>query len=212
MDDATKPNVKKEGLAYKYLSMMENMHPHKVVLLFAMIGSSVVFLFLIGFFGFSYTSIGTTFEMEMPKFFVASTMLIISSSFLMARAPEAFVKDNPRLFRRLIVMVLVMGILFAFCQYLGWQELYQKGIKLKGHPAGAFMYVITGLHVIHLAGAMIFLTHLFQRAQSMVKDPVKKLIIETTPYELIKIKMAAIAWHFLDVLWLILFTYFLIVF
>ncbi len=204
--------TKSSTLAGRYLEKMEKMHPHQVILLFALVGSSIIFIFLLGFFSLSYFTLGKQVIIDIPKFFVISTLIMLSSSFIMHQALAAFKNEDFVKYRRIIGTVLLMGFLFTCAQYFGWKEMYNNGVRLEGYPAGAFLYVITALHFLHMLGAMIFLTHLFKKAQIMVKDPVKRLIMQTTPYEHVKIRMATIAWHFLDAMWILLFLYFLLSF
>ena len=70
-----------------------------------------------------------------------------------------------------------------------------------GNVAGSFLYVITGLHVMHVLGGMIALFIVFSRA--MMK--------KYTSADYNGVRMCAIYWHFLGALWVYLFFFLLYV-
>ena len=64
------------------------------------------------------------------------------------------------------LLTVLLGIVFLICQWLGFKDLWeQQGIKLKGVTgAGQFLYVIFGLHALHVVGGVIALTVLTMKA------------------------------------------------
>ena len=66
--------------------------------------------------------------------------------------------------------------------------------------------------MLHMAVVMIFLLSLLMQCHKASKDVVKQLVFTTTPYQKIKLRMLTDFWHFVDVLWLLLFLYFLFTF
>lgn len=193
-------------------SDIEKIHPHKMLLYLSAIGSSLVFLFMIIAFAVSRTS--TTFydEIAMPRAFVVSIILLLLSSFTVYRILPAFSGDNMKEVRSMLGFTLALGITFALCQYIGWLELAQQGIYLSGEVSGAYLYVISGLHALHVLGAISYVAILLFQVNRAVQDPVKGLIMFTSPYQRIKLEMLTVFWHYIDVLWIILFIYFLFTF
>ncbi|MEM6846432.1 MAG: cytochrome c oxidase subunit 3 [Bacteroidota bacterium] len=191
------------------ISRLEKLHPHKTLLYLAIFGSSLVFLFMIVSYTMSQQDADIFINFKFPKAFVVSLVLLLFSSYTMTRVIPAFVKDDLITVKNSLGITLLLGVAFTISQYVGWAELYRSGIYLSGKAAGAYLYVISGLHVVHLAGGLVVLTIMYTQLSAISRDPVKKLIMVTNPYQKIKLEMLAIYWHFIDALWLILFFYFL---
>jgi len=68
-----------------------------------------------------------------------------------------------------------------------------------GNVAASFLYVITGLHVVHLFGGILAL------AVVLIKSMMGKY--SSTDYN--GITVCSIYWHFLDALWIYLFLFLL---
>jgi len=95
---------------------------------------------------------------------------------------------------------LIAGGLFAFAFLIGqlfaWQQLNAAGYFLAANPANAFFYLLTGLHGLHLLGGLV--------ALGLTADKWWR------GFELgqvrLSVKLCAIYWHFLLLLWLVLFS------
>jgi cytochrome c oxidase subunit 3 len=125
---------------------------------------------------------------HLPIIFWVSTVTILLSSVTIVLGLKAFKKREMPRFRILITITLVLGILFAVFQYLGFKQLYANNIRLDGNPSESFIFIIAGLHLLHIAGAF----------RTKVK------IYSSTGLEIV-----ASYWHFVDVLWIYLFVFFL---
>ena len=96
---------------------------------------------------------------------------------------------------------LIVGGLFAFTflvgQLFAWQQLNAAGYFLATNPANAFFYLLTGLHGLHLLGCLVALV--------LTIDKVVWRGFELAQVRL-SVKLCAIYWHYLLLLWLVLFT------
>lgn len=200
---------KRLSLRKEAFKRMEQMHPHQILLYVSMIGSGVIFLFMIVAFTASRPEQMDFLKIEFPKSFIISTLVLLSSSFTVARVYPAFLNDNIDEIKKWLGITFLLGILFSVLQFTGWQELQAKNILFNGQRSGAYLYVISGMHVIHMAGVLIFALYLLMEAHNISKDAVKHLMYATNPYQKIKFKMLNDFWHFVDVLWIVLFVYFL---
>lgn len=188
---------------------IERMHPHKMLLYLGIIGSSLIFLFMVIAYSISKPQGGFLEGFIMPKAFVLSTVILIFSGFVSSKLQTFYNEDKIHSLKKALALTLFLGTCFAVCQYIGWKELSTSGIYLAGKASGSFLYVLTGLHVVHLVGGLLFLTYLLANTIWVSKDPIRTLIMVTNPYEKIKLQIFAVYWQFLDVLWLVLFFYFL---
>ncbi len=85
---------------------------------------------------------------------------------------------------------------FLTGQVIAWQQLGTSGYFEATNPAIAFFYMITGLHVLHLAGGVVGWTAISSKVWSGARTAeVRESIALCTIY-----------WHFLLVVWLVLFA------
>ncbi len=91
------------------------------------------------------------------------------------------------------------GILaFAFLagQLVAWQQLVDLGYFAATNPANAFFYLLTALHGIHLGGGLV----------AWVRTMAKVRRGDGVPQVRLSVELCADYWHFLLVIWLILFA------
>jgi cytochrome c oxidase subunit III len=191
------------------LAKLEKIHPHLMLIYLTIIGSSLIFLFMIASYTLSKPDNTFFINFQFPKSFSVSLVLLLISSFSMSKALPAYERGNIEVLKKALGITLVMGVAFTICQYIGWYELNQSGIYLTGEASGAYLYVISGMHALHLVFGIIFLSTTFFKVMGNAKDPVRMLIMETNPYQKIKLEMLIVYWHYLDVMWVFLFFYFL---
>ncbi|TND10300.1 MAG: heme/copper-type cytochrome/quinol oxidase, subunit 3 [Bacteroidetes bacterium] len=144
-----------------------------------------------------------------PKSFFLSTAVILASSIFIRKARKAFARENPVALSRNLYIAALLALAFSGSQYFGWTQLWNSGIYLKGTPSGAFLYVISGLHLAHLSGGLLFLALAIIKAVRAKKDAVKGIVYFTDPLEKVRVEMLEKYWHYLDGLWIVLFLYFL---
>lgn len=198
----------KKAAQQTVIDRLERLHPHKTLLYLAIFGSCLLFGFLIAAYTLK-TDADTFIDFHFPKAFIVSLVLLLLSSFSISKALTAFREDNMTSLKHALGATLVLGLAFTISQYVGWYELNQSNIYLSGEVSGSYLYVISGLHVLHLAAGLVFLTMMYTQVSSVSCDPVRQLIMVTNPYQRIKLEMLTVYWHFIDALWVVLFFYFL---
>ena len=94
---------------------------------------------------------------ELPSVFYVSSIIILISSFTMQMAIRAVKKDDLSQVKTFLLITLGLGLAFVFSQFLGWNELVKNDVYFadKLTPSGSFFYVITGLHLAHLAFGLL---------------------------------------------------------
>ena len=176
------------------------MHPHKFILWVAIGSISMMFA------GFTSAYIVKSNQagwqpIQMPKIFFLSTLLIIASSGTIYLAYRAMKNRQTSNYKTLVSVTALLGLSFVVTQYMGFKELWAQRITFKESVAGSFFYIITGVHALHVIGGVIALLVIFARAFSS-----KTKYYSTSPVEI-----AGVYWHFVDLLWLYLFAFFLMV-
>ncbi len=138
---------------------------------------------------------------SMPVIFWYSTAVMVLSSITMQMALSVFRNRDMGKYRNLIAVTTGLGILFVVLQVIGYWQLNHLGVKVEGSGGGVFFIIIFGLHALHVLGGIITLIVLFFRAlSSRVRN-----------YNSVPVEVAATYWHFVDVLWVYLFVFFILI-
>lgn len=178
------------------------LHPYKFTLWVAIASILMMFAGLTSAFIVKSNLAGWR-QIVMPDMFWVSTGVILVSSLTMQMALRSFRQRNMRAYRLLVAVTLLLGVAFIVLQWFGFKELWQvQRITFKGTSgAGQFLYVIFGLHAIHVIGGIITLLVMF------IKAYFGKLKL----YSPAPVEVAATYWHFVDLLWIYLLVFFIII-
>ncbi|MEX2513428.1 MAG: cytochrome C oxidase subunit III [Cyclobacteriaceae bacterium] len=188
---------------------IENLHPYQTLLYLGMFGSGLIFLFLAIAFLASQDSPGIYGEFNLPQSFIVSSMFLVGSAYTSSKIMPSFLTNSLPKTKRFLTGTLLLGLSFSGFQFLGWKELAAKGIDFTGLPSGSFLYVLSGIHLFHLLGAMIYALVLIVQIQKSETDQVKGIILLSNPYEKMKLDLFSIYWKFMDVVWIVLFVLFI---
>ncbi|MBY5951585.1 cytochrome c oxidase subunit 3 [Algoriphagus marincola] len=191
-----------------WFQRIEDMHPYETLLYLGMFGSGLIFLFLTVAFLFSGLDQLGGMNKKIPVSFLISTFLLVSSGYTATRIRIYFQEENAEKVIRALGITLLLGLLFTGLQITGWKELESMGIDFQGIPSGSFLYVLSGIHIFHLLGAMIFALILWAQLRNRKNDEVKRLILFTNPFEKMRLRLFTVYWQFMDGIWLILFLLF----
>lgn len=178
----------------------KRIHPHKFTLWVAI--GSIVMMFAGLTSAFIVKSNQTNWvPVEIPKVFWISTAVIIISSLTVQMALRSFKQREMNQYRGLIGLTVLLGVAFIVLQWLGFQDLWAQRVTFKGAGAGQFLYVIFGLHAIHVIGGVIALIVMF----------IKAFAGSVKLYSSVPVEVAAIYWHFVDVLWIYLLIFLMMI-
>jgi len=79
---------------------------------------------------------------------------------------------------------------------------------LSSDNMASYLYLISGLHFLHVIFGIPFLAAFVIVAYKKMKEPVSVLIYFSDPGKLRKLKILTIYWHYLDILWIYLVAFF----
>jgi cytochrome c oxidase subunit III len=177
----------------------QRIHPHKFTLWVA-IGSIIMMFAGLTSAYIIKSNHANWQEIITPDVFWYSTAAILLSSLTIQMALRSFKQRKMNRYRQLMAVTVLLGAAFVVLQTIGFQQLWNSGIQLKGVAgAGQFLYVIFGLHALHVLGGII----------ALIVMLVKAFFGKTKTYASTGIEVAAIYWHFVDVLWIYLLVFFL---
>lgn len=89
-----------------------------------------------------------------------------------------------------------LALVFLFGQYWVWQQLAGAGYYADSNPANAFFYLLTAVHAVHLMGGLVAWGRTVYKVWHGVEIARVRLSVE----------LCAVYWHFLLVVWLVLFA------
>lgn len=177
-------------------------HPQLFGLYLAMAGMIMMFVALTSAYLVRQAA-GNWLVFPIPKWFYASTVLILVSSLLLHLSYLNYKNQQSAFYYRwFLVLSLLCSLGFIVLQVFGWNQLSSWGIKFTGNPAGSFVYVISGLHVLHVLGGIGALSVAVYHAFSL------NFILESKRIK--RFQLTSHYWHFVGVLWLYL-IFFLII-
>jgi cytochrome c oxidase subunit III len=137
---------------------------------------------------------------DLPGLFWANTAIIIVSSITMHWAYVSAKRDNLESVKTATILTTILGVAFMIGQYLAWKALVANRIYFVGNPSGSFVYVLSGLHALHVIGGVVYLFILLTSA----------IRLRVHSKNLNQVEMCATYWHFLGGLWLYLFLFLLL--
>ena len=174
---------------------------HRKMLIWVFLGSECMFFgsliatYLI-YYGQSVSGPTPADILDIPTTTV-STFVLLMSSFMMVMAYSNIRRGNVRNFRVWILCTAFLGATF-----LGFQVFEFREFAIHGHLTprtnlfGSTFFTLTGFHGAHVTLGVVWLVSLF--GYSFKGD--------LTPQEGLSVDIAALYWHFVDVVWIVIFT------
>jgi len=136
---------------------------------------------------------------SLPVTFYISTVVILLSSATLALASRSFRQRQMRLHRNMVTLTFVLGIVFTILQYIGFKELYHQ-MKWSNNVSFQYLIVIVLVHALHIVGGVFALLYLFLKTYSR----------KVKTYSSTGIEIVSTYWHFVDILWIYLFVFFVL--
>lgn len=174
----------------------KRIHPHKFTL-WVGIGSIVMMFAGLTSAYIVKRNLANWITFDIPTIFWYSTLVIIISSLTIMASRNYFKQGEMTNYRRWLTVTMFLGILFVLMQTFGFINLWKNGITLTRNVSFSFLYIIVGLHALHIVAGVIALLIIFIRAFS-----VKRKIYSSLPIDLM-----SIYWHFVDFLWIYLLIF-----
>ena len=178
----------------------KKIHPHKFTLWIAIGSITMMFAGLTSAYIIKRNQ-PNWLDFNLPVAFWYSTATIILSSVTIWLAGRAFKEGEMLRYRKLLVATFLLGVLFVALQIAGFAQLWNNGFTLTKNVSVSFLYPIIGLHAIHVIGGVIALMIMFLKAFST-----KRRIYTSVPIE-----MMSTYWHFVDLLWIYLLFFLLMI-
>lgn len=176
----------------------QRLHPHKFTLWVAIASIIMMFAGLTSAY-IVKSNMANWEEVRTPVEFWYSTAAMLLSSLTIQMALRSFKQRELRAFRGLLVATLVLGVAFVYFQWVGFNWMWDNGVRFRGAGAGQFLYIIAGLHGLHVLGGIIALLVMLMKA----------FVGRTKSYDSVPVEVMSTYWHFVDALWLYLLIFFI---
>jgi cytochrome c oxidase subunit 3 len=133
-------------------------------------------------------------------YIAAMTFVLISTSATMASAVQAARESRREAVVRLVLLTALGGAVFLGMQAFEWRHVIEEGLRLNANPwgdvaFGAYFFLLTGFHGTHVLTGLITLVVVAIRSARQLSTP-------------IGMEMAGLYWHFVDLVWVFIFTLF----
>ncbi|OUL33508.1 heme-copper oxidase subunit III [Nostoc sp. T09] len=163
-----------------------------------LLSESIIFLSLI----FTYVGLRLTTQNWLPpgvsgpelsNFVIISTVVLLSSSFVIQPAENALRRRKLNQFRLLWLITIAMGSYFLISQGIEWHNL---NFGLTTGLVGSTFYVLTGFHGLHVLTGVVL--QIIMLVRSFIPGNYNKSHFG--------VSATTLFWHFVDVIWVFLFS------
>jgi cytochrome c oxidase subunit 3 len=134
--------------------------------------------------------VGTHLDVLRAGFF---TLILVASSFTMQTALFAEERFNRRKARIWIGITLVLGALFLYNQGYEW---ITQATRPGTNAYGSLFFIMTGLHGLHVFLGLVAMVFLLGRMRGPAGDPGELSVFQGISYY----------WHFVDIVWVGLYS------
>ncbi|MBL8859100.1 MAG: heme-copper oxidase subunit III [Planctomycetes bacterium] len=122
-----------------------------------------------------------------------ATLMLACCSLCISRADVALTrKRGPRIVASWVLRTVLFGGLFLCLLAVEWRECFKAGVTPRTNLYWSSFFVLTGVHGLHVFGGVLWAAWAWASARRGL-NPVRT-------------QLAALYWHFVDVVWLVLFT------
>jgi cytochrome c oxidase subunit III len=178
----------------------KKVHPHKFTLWMALGSIIMMFAGLTSAYVVRRNQANWT-SFELPLIFWYSTAVIVLSSITMMLAVRNFKQRQMAKYRSLLTATFVLGVIFVAMQAVGFTQFVKAGLALGKTSSVDFLYVIVGLHALHVIGGVVALAVMFAKAFS----------VKVRNYSSVPVEVMSTYWHFVDGLWIYLLLFLLMI-
>lgn len=125
-----------------------------------------------------------------------SSFILLMSSLTMVLAHHSATRKDWRQMRVWLVATALLGMVFLAGQVFEFTEFVHEGLTVTTSPFGSSFFVLTGFHGAHVAiGVLLLLTTAFHSYSGRLRQG-----------EGMNVEMVGLYWHFVDIVWIVIFT------
>lgn len=162
------------------------------------IGESAIFtIFVVAYIFYIGKSLYGPTPKQVLEVPVVNTICLLSSSLTIWLSERALERNRIKLFGWLWGLTLALGVIFLVGTGIEWQDLiYHKGLTISTNLFGTTFYSLVGLHASHVLFGIIGLSTVL----------IFTLLGKVREEHCERIQVLALYWHFVDAVWVVVFT------
>jgi heme/copper-type cytochrome/quinol oxidase subunit 3 len=126
----------------------------------------------------------------------ATSFILLMSSLTMVLALAAIQRGDHRRFKIWVLSTALLGATFISGQIFEFTEFTREGLHVDTSLFGSTFFILTGFHGAHVTVGIIWLLTLWGLSAQ------KRLPTEQAE----RVEIAGLYWHFVDVVWIVIFT------
>ncbi len=189
--DATVDTISPQELALPSLSK------GRVGMVGLIIAESAIFtIFVVAYLFYLGKSLGGPSPQQVLELPLINTVCLLSSSATITFAVRALGRGRKDLFRFWWFATIALGAYFLAGTAHEWDRLIHQGLMITTNLFGTTFYSLVGLHASHVVVGLLALTFVLVFA---LRGAVKTEHVE-------RIEVLALYWHFVDAVWVVVFT------
>ncbi|MCH2082818.1 MAG: cytochrome c oxidase subunit 3 [Saprospiraceae bacterium] len=205
MNNEQQPNTSATGEYNEYETFA--FHPYNVLLILVLFGIAALFLAFSASFIYSRIQNGLP-PIKLPLLFFINTVILLGTSATMVWAKKSYKADDTKAYQNALKATIALSIIFMIAQFFAWKQLIDQEIYINSDNSAGYLYLISGMHFLHVIAGLPFLGAFLWVAQKRMKEPVSVLVYFSDPEKRLKLRLLTIYWHFLDALWIYLILFF----
>lgn len=126
-----------------------------------------------------------------------NTLVLLASSVLLHRGTRPGSEKRPGALRRALLSTMALGGLFLALQLVVWIPLWQSGFRIDNTGTyGSIFYGLTVFHALHVLAGLLALAFLLPGAFSGRRASGRSSAV----------RVSSMFWHFVDVVWVVMFV------
>ncbi len=125
-----------------------------------------------------------------------SSFVLLMSSFAMVLAVAAIQRGDERRLRVWLSTTALLGAVFVSGQVYEFTSFIRRGMTIKTNVTSGAFFVLTGFHGVHVTLGILMLLSLVNLSMRGKIPQAKAEVVE----------IAGLYWHFVDIVWIIIFT------
>ena len=144
------------------------------------------------------------FPVPLPRLLLLNTVVLLISSVTMELARRQAARKACVQFSSIpgvsvdakgempwLALTVVLGLSFLAGQWMAWRELAANGFYVASSPSSSFVYLLTGMHGVHLFGGVV----------ALLSAGFASLLRRSADSQTILVDVTGWYWHFMAVLW-----------
>lgn len=128
---------------------------------------------------------------------LAETLVLLLSSLLCGLIVKSMKKKDIKMIYLYLIITFFLGFIFIFMEIKEFYELIENNYSPSQHAFFSIFFTLIGTHGIHVLFGLLLIISIFYQIQKLGLTDIVK----------IRILCFTIFWHFLDIIWICVFTF-----